>query len=249
MPKTEAVSEPSTVHLILQGKGGVGKSYVAALLAQYLRTKPGPVTCLDVDPVNATFSQYASLGAQHVEVMRNGAIFERRFDDLVERLCTEPGSFVIDSGATTFVPLWNYICRNDVLALLRASGRRVLIHSVVAGGQALTDTIQGFESVAQTVTDRSIVVWVNEFFGEVSAEGKTFDQFKAAQANADKLLGVVFLPERNPQTFGEDIRQMLTERFLFEQARKSPKFSLVAKQRLTIVQRDLFQQLDTLPLT
>jgi adenylylsulfate kinase-like enzyme len=29
----------STVHLILQGKGGVGKSVVATLLAQYLRDK------------------------------------------------------------------------------------------------------------------------------------------------------------------------------------------------------------------
>jgi CO dehydrogenase nickel-insertion accessory protein CooC1 len=37
----------STVHLILQGKGGVGKSFIAALLAQYLQEKGVPVRCFD----------------------------------------------------------------------------------------------------------------------------------------------------------------------------------------------------------
>ena len=43
-----------TVHLILQGKGGVGKSFIAALLAQYLQEKGVAVRCFDADPVNST---------------------------------------------------------------------------------------------------------------------------------------------------------------------------------------------------
>ena len=41
----------STVHLILQGKGGVGKSFIATLLAQYLQEKGVAVRCFDADPV------------------------------------------------------------------------------------------------------------------------------------------------------------------------------------------------------
>ena len=34
-------AEPTSIHLSLQGKGGVGKSLVASLLAQYFRHRKG----------------------------------------------------------------------------------------------------------------------------------------------------------------------------------------------------------------
>jgi CO dehydrogenase nickel-insertion accessory protein CooC1 len=44
--------------LILQGKGGVGKSFIAALLAQYLQEKGVAVRCFDADPVNSTLASF-----------------------------------------------------------------------------------------------------------------------------------------------------------------------------------------------
>jgi adenylylsulfate kinase-like enzyme len=41
-----------TIHLILQGKGGVGKSIVASWLAEFLIGRGQPVRCFDGDPVN-----------------------------------------------------------------------------------------------------------------------------------------------------------------------------------------------------
>jgi hypothetical protein len=55
--ETASNATQASVHIILQGKGGVGKSFVSAILAQYFRTKPAPVHCLDTDPINATFAQ------------------------------------------------------------------------------------------------------------------------------------------------------------------------------------------------
>ena len=43
-----------SIHFILQGKGGVGKSYVASLLTQYLQDKKKPVVGFDLDPTNPT---------------------------------------------------------------------------------------------------------------------------------------------------------------------------------------------------
>src|SRR5438105_4420887 len=93
-----------TVHLILQGKGGVGKSVVASILAQYLIGKQKTLHCFDIDPVNATLAQYVELNAEHVNVLRRGRINEKQFDAIVEKICRGEGAFVIDTGATTFVP-------------------------------------------------------------------------------------------------------------------------------------------------
>src|SRR5450432_3896839 len=156
----------ASVHVVLQGKGGVGKSFISAILAQYFRTKSAPVHCLDTDPVNATFAQYRSLEAEHLKVLRRGTVNEKQFDVLVERVCQGDGVFIVDTGATTFVPLWNYILENEILAFFRAHGRNVFAHSVVTGGQAMSDTLNGLERLAQSTSEKNVVVWLNEYFGE-----------------------------------------------------------------------------------
>lgn len=55
------------VHFILQGKGGVGKSFIATLLAQYL-SQHNEIVGFDTDPVNASFEQYKSLSVQTVPI-------------------------------------------------------------------------------------------------------------------------------------------------------------------------------------
>jgi Mrp family chromosome partitioning ATPase len=51
-----------TIHLTLQGKGGVGKSLVSSILAQYFRYRGAEIHCIDTDPVNQTFSQIRRIG-------------------------------------------------------------------------------------------------------------------------------------------------------------------------------------------
>ncbi|HLH30414.1 MAG TPA: conjugal transfer protein TraL [Terriglobia bacterium] len=237
------------VHLVLQGKGGVGKSFVSSILAQYFRERQQTVHCIDTDPVNATLAQYPELSAEHLNVLRRGAINEREFDSLVEKICREDGLFVIDTGATTFVPLWNYILENEILRFLEDHGRMVWVHSVVTGGQAMSDTLNGFAELAKTTRQKNIIVWLNEYFGEVVGnEGKPFEELKVTQQHAEKLAGAVTLRERNAQTFGADVKQMLERRLTFGSAIRSEDFTLISKQRLAIVRRDLFEQLDKLAL-
>jgi hypothetical protein len=113
----------------------------------------------------------------------------------------------------------------------------------------MTDTLNGFAEVAKTTSQKNIIVWLNEYFGEVvGREGKPFEELKVAQEHAEKLLGSVTMRERNAYTFGDDVKQMLERRLTFESAIRSEDFSLVSKQRLAIVRRDLFEQLDKLGL-
>src|ERR1700685_4870409 len=92
-----------TIHLTLQGKGGVGKSLVASILAQYFRHRGAEIHCVDTDPVNQTFSQYAELAAEHLKLMHDGKIDSRGFDILMERLLIEGGIFIVENGASTFI--------------------------------------------------------------------------------------------------------------------------------------------------
>ena len=54
------------VHIVLQGKGGVGKSLISAILGQYFQHLKITPHCFDTDPVNATFAQYQALAAEHI---------------------------------------------------------------------------------------------------------------------------------------------------------------------------------------
>jgi len=54
----------NSVHFVLQGKGGVGKSFVSAILAQYFRHTGWRLIASTRNPVNATFAQYQGLGRE-----------------------------------------------------------------------------------------------------------------------------------------------------------------------------------------
>jgi hypothetical protein len=112
----------------------------------------------------------------------------------------------------------------------------------------MTDTLNGFKRLAETTTEKNVIVWLNEYFGEISKDGKSFEQFRVAEEQAHKLLGTVLIRERNPNTYGEDMRQMLSNRLTFEEAIRLGEFSLVSKQRLAIIRRELFEQLDRIEM-
>ena len=248
MPK-ETNGHRSTVHVVLQAKGGVGKSYVAAIVTQYYRTRQWVVRCFDTDPGNATLAQYRALDVERVgDLIRDGVINQKRFDPLFEELLKGGGAAIVDTGASTFLPFWNYVLENEILSLLEGRGRHVYMHCVVTGGQAMTDTLNGLDRLAQTTTQKTIVVWLNEFFGEVCEDGRPFEQFKLVQDVAPKLVGSVLIRKRNPDTFEDDVQQMLRSRLTFDEAIESEDFSLLSKQRLEIVRRELFEQLDQLDL-
>ena len=236
----------NTVHFILQGKGGIGKTLVSTILAQWLAAGDGqPLRCYDTDQENATFSRYKALNVRHVPVMtetRN--IDPKRFDALMIDLLGDDGNCVVDNGANTFSPLMAYLLENDCFDLLLQAGRKVYIHTIVGGGDTLHDTATGFVSTA-TSTRVPLVLWQNEHFGLLqSASGKQFTDSHAYLENAARVCGRVVLSQRNADTFGADIRKMNIARMTQDEVRASDKFNVMEKQRITMVLRDLFKQLD-----
>lgn len=234
------------IHLSLQGKGGVGKSLVASIVAQYYGYRGAEVQCIDTDPVNQTLSQYRALKTQHLKLLTNGNVDQRGFDQLMERLLTEEGVFVVDSGASTFFPLWSYILENKVLELLLNAGRLLYVHTVITGGQALADTLKGFGSLAESTSQRNLIVWINEYFGRVEREGKQFVDMTVYKNNAEKIFGWVLLAKRHQDTFGRDFEELISQKLTMQEGIVEGSFSLMSKQRIQMIQREVFQQLDAL---
>lgn len=240
MSKTQEIKTKPSIHFILQGKGGVGKSLVASFLAQFFG---GGVKCIDTDPINQTFTNYKSLNVSFVRLMDDSKINERNFDILMERLISEDGTFVVDNGASSFVPLSNYLIENNAIAMLQEAGKEVYIHTVITGGQALMDTLFGFTKLAAQVDVKNIIVWLNEFFGEITHDGKPFKEMKSYKGNESKVRGIIRIAKRNADTFGKDVELMATRKLTFAEAIASSDFQLMAKQRLKTVQRDINDQL------
>ena len=238
----------NTVHLVLQAKGGIGKSFVSTLLAQHVLNETSAVRCFDTDQENTTFAHYAALSVQHIALTdRSRVINPKRFDTLMETLLTEEGNFVIDTGANTFSNLLAYMVENEVFPLLRQARKTTYVHTIVGGGDTLADTANGFYAIAQKVSGTRIVLWLNEHFGEIkTAEGKPFTETQAYRQSAARLTGTVTLYRRNPATFGEDIRKLNTQRHTIAQALASSDYTLMEKQRLKSFSRDVFDQLKTL---
>lgn len=232
------------VHFTLQGKGGVGKTFVSSLIAQYLRSKGEPVVVIDTDPVNATLSGYAAFDTQRLELMEGGSLIERNFDSLIEQVVEEDSNFVIDNGAATFIPLSFYIAENDAINVIAESGKQVVIHTVITGGQAIRDTLAGFASLVEQMPEQArIVVWLNEFFGDIVAEGKEFEEMKVYLNNKDRVHGIVRIARQTGSTFGKDIQLMLDSKLTFDEVKGSADFGLMAKSRLHRVQEAIYRQM------
>ena len=237
----------TSIHISLQGKGGVGKSLISAILSQYLLSKGQDVQGIDADPVNQTLAEYRGLAVNRLNLLKEGSVDQREFDLLMERFLTESGTFVVDTGASTFIPLWHYVLENQALEYLRESGKRVFIHSVITGGQSLNDTLSGFEQLAETTREKNLVIWLNEYFGPVLLDGAPFREMAVCKKHANKVHGSVAIVRRTADTFGRDVEEMICQKMTFEEALNGSGFTIMAKQRLRVVQRELFEQLDAIP--
>jgi len=248
MTKTSGNGSGATsIHISLQGKGGVGKSLISAILSQYLLSKGQDVQGVDADPVNQTLAEYRGLAVSRLNLLKDGSVDQREFDLLMERFLTECGTFVVDTGASTFIPLWHYVLENQALDYLRERGKRVFIHSVITGGQSLNDTLSGFVQLAETTHEKNLIVWLNEYFGPVLHDGAPFKEMAVYKKHANKVHGSVAIVRRTADTFGRDVEEMISQKMTFDEALNGSGFTIMAKQRLRVVQRDLFEQLDAIP--
>jgi hypothetical protein len=229
----------------LQGKGGVGKTLSADLLAQYLTEMGRSPICFDTDPINESFVRIKAHGATEVALLQNDAINAEAVDGLIERILTTDAEIVVDNGAASFVPMSRYLIENGIAELIQAAGKRMVIHTVIVGGGNTVDTAKGLEAILTNFPSSvKVVVWINEYFGPV-AEGGSFENWAIYDRYRDRIAGVVHLPQQSQQ-FALNIGQMLERKLTFAEAlADTASFMTVPRQRLTMFRRVIWDQLAT----
>ncbi len=235
------------LHFVLQGKGGVGKTMAALLLSQCLAEKGEPVVCIDTDPVNASFSNLSSLPSDRVSIFNGNKVDTRALDEFTERLVTEDAHFVVDNGASSFVPVSHYLLENDVSAMLVEEGRLPVVHVVITGGPTMLDTMKGLSSILSDFPSSvRIVVWINEYFGPViNAGGKGFEDLPVYLENRERIFALVMMPQLSEEATS-DLRDMIGKKMTFAKALEKENTSILRmqKSRLFKIRQALWPQIE-----
>lgn len=241
----------ATIHFILQGKGGVGKSMIAVMLYQALERMGQNVSAFDTDPVNSTLASFEEFKVSALNVMRDGNIDPRKYDELLEALVNAPAEshVIVDNGASSFIALGAYLQENDFLSILKEYNHRVFFHSIVTGGQMLGDTVNGLSKLAINFPDAPIVVWLNPYFGDVEMDGRSFDEFKISKDFGSQFHVVIDLPRVNNSLTGRDLEEVLAKRQSFAAAMNSSSTKVGVRSRLRHYWEDMFSRIEQAGLT
>lgn len=234
------------VHIILQGKGGVGKSLISSLMAQYFNEHQRSTLCIDTDPVNHTFAGYKELKVESIVLLQDKNINTRNFDSMIEHILKDDvEQIIIDSGASTFLPLASYLANNDIPHFLQESEISLNLHTVVTGSQGTADTINGMNSLVETFKNQAnIYVWLNSYFGAIEIYGKKFLDLEVFQRNQEFITSVIEIPELDKDTFNFDLIELLREKKTFNEGINDPQITIMNRHRLTILKHKLFNLIE-----
>jgi hypothetical protein len=127
----------ANIHLIGGEKGGVGKSLVARILAQYLIDKQLPFLGFDTDRSHGALVRFYAGFASPVLVDRYEAL-----DTIVEAAAAEPDRrILVDLAAQTHEPLAKWMEESGVLELAEEAGFTFVYWHVMDAGKDSVDLL------------------------------------------------------------------------------------------------------------
>ena len=128
----------SKIHLIGGEKGGVGKSVMARLLAQYFIDHDWPFVGYDTDRSHGALLRFYAGYASPVLVDRYEAL-----DNIIEAAVDQPGRRVlVDLAAQTHEPLVRWMDESGVLDMADLSGITLQYWHVMDAGRDSVDLLQ-----------------------------------------------------------------------------------------------------------
>lgn len=229
-------------------KGGVGKTIVSMNIVQYLRDRGRAVQAIDLDPSNHTLAEYHAIHARPVKLLAAGhtSLKGQELDALAQSMLTDDASFVIDNGSSGFVHMGGYLAETEFAELLAERDRDLVVHAVIAGGDMMSQCILGLHTILTSFpASVRVVAWLNEHSGATEIDGMGFQEMKIYRDNGPRFAGLVTMPALKP-LFLQDFNEMLRRRLTYDEAISSPDFFIMNRQRLVMVRRMIWDQLDGL---
>ena len=217
--------------LILNGKGGVGKSFFAVNFVQYLKDKGITHTAIDSDNENSTLKRFHP-DAQFLDLS------DRRGLDAIFAALEKSNLVVVDCRAAStdlFIDFFNSI---DLSAVLSAMGV-ALTFIMPVNHEA--DSVDQVQRVADQFGKKCSYVIVRN-----AAHSDNFELFEASEVRGqlrDQLGGREMVMTQLQDWLVVALNQ---ENVTVTKAVKHPSFSLLDRQRLQMWQRKLYAEIESM---
>jgi len=232
--KTTSLVKAKALNVVITGKGGIGKSYIASLLMQYLQEIGAPVLGIDIDPCQASLATTTGLNAEAVDLLDGERINVQVMDACITRIIEEDTNFVLDVGAAGFVAFLSYVLRDKLFDVIMDEGKRVVVHAVVVGGPQMVETVLSLKDMIRQLPARcEFCLWMNPFFGPLTAaDGRPFEGGPWWDANKGRLSATVRIPVADPHYNGGTVSKILAAKKTFGDALAGDDLDRIAKLRL-----------------
>ncbi|MCG6861250.1 MAG: mobilization protein [Chromatiaceae bacterium] len=224
----------SQIHFIGGEKGGVGKSVLSRLLAQYHIDKGLPFRAFDTDRSHGALLRF--YGNYSVPIVLDEFASA---DQLMEAAMERRQAVLVDLASQTSAPLFNWMDENDLPGLAAEEGIGLSMWHLLDDG---ADGIDLLERLFDRFGTNVGYVVVKNF-----GRGKDFSTFEAssAKATADRLgTPIIELPELHGPTMRKVDHGNLS--FWAAGNNKQAGLGLMDRQRVKVWIRKAFEQIDTL---
>jgi len=174
----------SRIHFVGGEKGGVGKSVMSRLLAQYYIDRETPFNAFDADASHGAMLKYYADYSEPVDISN----FES-LDRIVEKTLHTGKTAIVDLAAQATKPLDQWLDESGVLELAKEAGLELAFWHIMDDG---SDSMMLLERLLQTHGNRLAYVLVRNH-----GRGKDFGHFdKSELATQAEALGarVIDLP-------------------------------------------------------
>ncbi len=179
----------ANIHLVGGEKGGVGKSVVARVLAQYMIDRELPFCAFDTDRSHGSLLRFYGDYSVPTEV----EAFES-LDAIVEAAVADSERHIlVDLAAQTFQPLVAWLEESGVLELTNDLGITVTYWNVMDAGKDSVDLLGPL--FAQHAPNLNYVLVLNELRGD---DFSLFEQSEAKQRTLDINAQIISLKRLHP---------------------------------------------------
>ena len=186
-----------TINFIIEGVGGNGKGLIASILEAHLQNKYQ-------DNSGAAIHKLDLFNAQDkIEIVT--------LNNAIANSALSYGDIVVDVGASNLDAALQLIAQAEVQELLQSSSFKAFIHVLIAGGENQHETLNGLLQICKILPPGAkIIIWLNEQFGQIEAEGKSFEDIKLYINNRDKIDGIVRIGKQTSANSDEDNLREIT---------------------------------------
>lgn len=224
---------------VIAPKGGLGKSYIAMLLANSILSLNAHIKFYDNDSETPRLSQYTSLNSDHIQLykldsdghVKAESLNINAMDTITNELENGIHDIVlVDNGSPSFQPFLSYFQYNTIELFNTIDVDFIMVIPISKDKITHTGPIEVLNSYGNKV---KYILIENEHFGEFNYDVSAFDAMNVEYS--------VIKMERYTNAQMQDINKVQELNLLLSEAIMSREFNLVSKSRLSIAKTS-FQQ-------